>query len=199
MEPVLVSLSKIEHRDLQGLAHLHETTMRTLLSDFGSEIVLRYYETARTDESVIGYCAYLPERRLVGWVVGSPHAGALFSQLSRPLPQFLTQFLRAVVKRPTLLRQLVTSMFFSSDEDDLDDAVELTYIGVSADARRLGVGYALMQAFLAASWEAGYRSVVLSVEKQNTGAIALYKDFGFSVIREFKEGRFDRYRMELKA
>ncbi len=77
------------------------------------------------------------------------------------------------------------------------DALELTYIGVAADARGQGLGKALLAAFVEAGRQAGYRRVVLSVETDNPGALALYNKAGFQITRTFTEGHFERHRMEL--
>jgi len=47
------------------------------------------------------------------------------------------------------------------------------------------------------SRETRYRSVVLSVEKDNEPAIALYQKAGFKITKTFSEGRYERHRMEL--
>jgi ribosomal protein S18 acetylase RimI-like enzyme len=44
---------------------------------------------------------------------------------------------------------------------------------------------------------AAHRTVLLSVEKENVPAIALYEKAGFKVIKTFTEGRYQRHRMEL--
>jgi ribosomal protein S18 acetylase RimI-like enzyme len=40
--------------------------------------------------------------------------------------------------------------------------------------------------------------VVLSVERENAPAIALYEKAGFKLVKTFSEGRYRRHRMELK-
>jgi ribosomal protein S18 acetylase RimI-like enzyme len=77
------------------------------------------------------------------------------------------------------------------------NAIELTYIGVAPDQRGRGLGKDLLNVFIESSRVAGYRSVVLSVEKENESAIALYKKTGFKITKTFSEGRYERHRMEL--
>jgi ribosomal protein S18 acetylase RimI-like enzyme len=59
------------------------------------------------------------------------------------------------------------------------------------------LGKGLLNTFIETSREAGYRSVVLSVEKDNEPAIALYQKAGFKIIKTFSEGHYERHRMEL--
>ena len=51
-------------------------------------------------------------------------------------------------------------------------------IGVREDARRKGIGQALLEALLATARDAGYRTVSLSVDRQNS-AVRLYERVGF--------------------
>jgi ribosomal protein S18 acetylase RimI-like enzyme len=76
-------------------------------------------------------------------------------------------------------------------------AIELTYIGVASDQRGKGWGKELLNAFIEASRLDGYRLVIISVEMENTSAVALYKKAGFKIIKTFWEGRYQRHRMEL--
>ena len=106
--------------------------------------------------------------------------------------------LRVMFTRPLILLQLVSSVLSSSAEAEMkSDAIELTYIGAAADQRNMGLGKVLLNTFIEMSRETGYRSVVLSVEKDNEAAIALYQKVGFKITKTFSEGRYERHRMEL--
>jgi ribosomal protein S18 acetylase RimI-like enzyme len=60
------------------------------------------------------------------------------------------------------------------------------------------LGAELARRFFAASVEAGYNRVSLSVEAENESAIGLYRRLGFETVKEFQEGRFHRLRMCVK-
>ena len=62
MDYELVALSQLEDDQLKQLAELHHSVMHTLLADLGLPMVLRYYQIARSDNSVIGICALDPSR-----------------------------------------------------------------------------------------------------------------------------------------
>jgi ribosomal protein S18 acetylase RimI-like enzyme len=74
----------------------------------------------------------------------------------------------------------------------------LTYIGVDPSARKQGLGRALLSEFIESARGRKFSTVELSVEADNADAIALYTKTGFEIIASFKEGAFDRHRMELK-
>ena len=198
MDDRLVQFSQLTHEDLKRLAVLHHSVMHTLLSDLGLPIVWRFYQIAQRDSRTIGLCARSDAGKILGWAMGSPHPDRITAGLRSPLGWFLFQMLRVTLTRPAVLWQLVTSVLSASNQAALrKDAIELTYIGVSSDQRGKGVGKKVLNAFIEASRKNGYRSVVLSVEKENSPAIALYEKAGFRIVKTFSEGRYQRHRMEL--
>ena len=198
MDYELVPLSQVNEGDLKQLASLHHSVMHTLLSDLGLPIVLRYYQTARSDSSVIGICGINSSDEIIGWAMGSPHPDRINSGLRRPLPWFAVQMFRVIFTRPAVLLQLVSSLLTSSAETEMKkDEVELTYIGVTPNHRGKGLGKSLLEAFVESSRSKGYRSVVLSVETDNSAAITLYEKSGFKIRNTLSEGRYQRHRMEL--
>lgn len=195
-DPRFVSLSELDDDGLKQLAGVHRSVMHTLLSDLGLPIVLKYYQVARRDSSVLGICALTPSNEIAGWSMGSPAPAAINAKLRQPLTWFLIQMLKVVVRRPLVFKQLISSVLSPSAEMK-SAAIELTYIGVAAGHQGKGWGQALLNRFIEQSRSKGYHSVVLSVEAENKTALALYEKSGFKVIRTFTEGRYQRYRMEL--
>jgi ribosomal protein S18 acetylase RimI-like enzyme len=191
-------LSQLDSSGLDRLAALHQSVMHTLLSDLGLAVVQHYYQVCQQDSAVVGLCAISTTGEFTGWAVGSPHPDAINAQLRQPLAWFANQMLRLAVTRPGILLQLSQSVLAASDANTLrPDQIELTYIGVTESARGQGVGKALLSAFVEACRAAGYHSMALSVETDNPAAIALYTGAGFKVTKTFREGRFERHRMEL--
>lgn len=198
MDYAIIPLSQLKEIDLKKLAILHHGVMHTLLSDLGLPIVLRYYQIAHSDASVIGICMFNSSGEIPGWAMGSPHPDRINSGLRAPLPWFAVQMFRVMFTRPLVFLQLVSSLRSSSAEREIkSDEIELTYIGVTPNQRGKGLGKILLNAFVEASRSHGYRSVLLSVEKENSTAIALYEKSGFKITNTFSEGRYQRHRMEL--
>lgn len=198
MDFALAPISKLDSVHLDRLAALHQSVMHTLLADLGLPVVRRYYEICQSEPSVIGLCAVSPGREILGWAVGSPHPDALNARLRHPLAWFAGQMLQLAFTRPGIFWQLITSALSSSSQMETEPGViELTYIGVDPSARGQGVATALLKAFSEAARAAEYRSVVLSVETDNSEAVALYTKAGFKITKTFTEGRFERHRMEL--
>lgn len=193
----LVNISELDDASLNKLAVLHRSVMHTLLSDLGPSFILKYYQVARSDLSVIGICAFGPANELAGWTVGSPDPAGVNAKLRKPLSWFLTQMLQLAMTHPLVFKQLVSSALSSTTEMERNSgAIELTYIGVSSTHQGKGLGRALLNKFIERSRLKGYHSVVLSVEEENKTAIALYEKSGFEIIKTFSEGRYQRHRME---
>jgi len=197
MDFTLSPLSVLDKTGLTRLASLHSAVMHTLLADLGAPLVLRYYEVAQADSSVLGLCAVSKDGNLLGWAMGSPDPARLNSGLRQPLTWFTAQILRLTLTRPRVLIELIRSVFSTSSANTLRSGqIELTYIGVSPEAQGQGLGKAILAAFIETARSAGYNSVVLSVETDNPSAMALYTRYGFQITQSFQEGRFARHRME---
>jgi ribosomal protein S18 acetylase RimI-like enzyme len=198
MEERLIELSQLTDDEIQSLSILHHSVMHTLLSDLGLPVVLHYYQIARTDPNVIGFCLHSASGEISGWVVGSPHPDRINAQLRSPLVWFLLQMFRVAMTRPAVLLQLLSSVLSTSNQTEWKHGIiELTYIGVASAQRGKGAGKTLLHAFIEASRSKGYRSVVLSVERENSSAISLYEKAGFQIVKTISEGRYQRHRMEL--
>ena len=193
----IVSLVEMNENQIKGLARLHQRAMHSLLNDLGLPFIERYYQLARADSSAIGLCALGADASLLGWAVGSPQPEQIARRMSEAWGWFVVQLARVLFTNPNLILQMLISSRSSSTAMK-EGAVELTYIGVDESARKQGVGRALLQAFIEAAREKNFSTVELSVEAENAGAIALYTKAGFEITRSFREGKFDRHRMELK-
>ena len=212
---MLLPLSHLPPSSLPALADLHAATMPTLLTDLGRSVVLRYYQLAQTDPSVIALCILeTPQpatkttisnqqsqisnpQSPIAYCLGSPNPSALNAKLRTPLPWFAGQLLKLTFTRPGVLVQLAQSVLTASSANDLlPGQIELTYIGVAPQARGQGLGKTILSAFVDAARAAGYTSVALSVETDNPAAIALYTKFGFTISQTFREGRYHRHRMQ---
>ncbi|MGA7193112.1 MAG: GNAT family N-acetyltransferase [Anaerolineales bacterium] len=199
MEYMIQPLVNLDDRSLALVALLHQSVMHNLLNDLGLPIILRYYQIAKSDPSVIGFCVISSSSpEILGWVIGSPTPYAINARIQRPLPWFLKQMFGLVISRPPVFLQMLFSVFHSSQQRPAPHTIELTYIGVASQAQGSGIGRTLLNAFTEASRSFGYCSIELTTEIDNFHALALYEKSGFTVKRTFKEGRFERYRMEKK-
>jgi ribosomal protein S18 acetylase RimI-like enzyme len=191
-------IGEITPSTLAEMARLHESTMRLLLSEMGSAFVLRYFEAAANDPAVIGFYAMSEFNEVIGYVVGTPRPAALNAQLTRSFPWFLGQCFRLLLTRPYVLWQaLLSSSAQPGQMEGEANAIELVYVAVDPKGRGQGVGRALMQSFEDASRAAGYRRIVASQELDNEASIRLFSSMGYQVKQKYREGRYERQRVEL--
>ncbi|PWH12991.1 MAG: hypothetical protein DDG60_11290 [Anaerolineae bacterium] len=210
----IIHLSQLPANLLPALTDLHLATMPTLLTELGKPFVLRYYQLAQADPTVIALVARstashplpstaLPpssgENDLLGYCLGSPCPSSLTARLRSPAAWFAKHILSATFSHPSVLLQLAQSTLFASKANTLQPGqIELTYIGVAPQARGYGLGTKLLTAFAESAQKTGYTSIALSVETDNLPALALYAKFGFRITQTFTEGRYHRHRMEYR-
>ncbi len=118
--------------------------------------------------------------------------------MQKPFSWFLKQIIYLAIRRPLVFTQVLFSVFYPSQKNLPAHTIELTYIGVAPDAQSSGIGRILLNAFTEASRSSGYCFIELTTETDNLHALALYEKSRFTVKRTFKEGRFERCRMERK-
>ena len=196
MKYTIVPVAQLTDQQLGKLASLHHAVMHSLLTDLGLPVVERYYRLACKYPSVIGFASASETGNLLGWAIGSPRPDQLNSRLREAPLWFLFQMLRLLITRPSVLGQIWASLRTASTPMPAG-AIELTYIGVDPSIRKQGLGRDLLRTFIQAARAASYQAVVLSVDVENTDAIALYTKAGFAINNTFTEGSFRRHRMEL--
>lgn len=180
------------------MAKLHEKALHGLLSEMGYPFVYRYFQLAVQDPSVIGFYALSDKGELIGYVNGTPNPSELNSRMARPLTWFAWQCLRLLFTRPRVLWQaVISSLTISKQMTEEPGAIEVVYMSVDPKARGQGLGRILMQAFHDAAREAGYKRVTGSQELDNQVGIDLLYSMGYRVKYLFREGGYDRQRIEL--
>src|SRR5919108_1738508 len=125
MDDRLVELSQLKEDDIKRLAVLHHSVMHTLLSDLGLPVVWRYYQIAKADSRVTGFCALSASGEILGWIMGSPHPDKINAQLRSPLAWFLLQILRVTLTHPAVLWQLVSSVLSAWQTEMEENALEM--------------------------------------------------------------------------
>jgi len=196
MEYKIVPFRELANEQIGELAKLHHAILHSLLAELGLPFVQKYYRIVRMENLVIGFCALSEDGMPLGWVVGSSKPEQVNGQMREPLAWFIPQLMRVLLKRPSLIQQLLVSVRSGSFELK-PDCIELVYLGVSPSVRKQGLGVELIKVFAQASAEK-FRSISLSVEEENADAIRLYTGVGFVITDTVVEGKFKRHRMELR-
>lgn len=183
---------------LADLARLHQAEDTGLLSDFGYEVVLRYYQGLLKDDRVIGFYALSEEGKLIGYNVGSPDPSALTAYLTKDKPWFIRQMLRMMVIHPISFLQLIFSTITVRNQMEGEtESIESIYLTVDPSLRGKGIGRRIEQVFMQACREAGYKYIVGSIQTYNASSVAMTAANGFKIEKTFREGFYKRYRIRL--
>jgi GNAT superfamily N-acetyltransferase len=183
---------------LADLARLHHAEDTGLLSDFGYEVVLRYYEGVLKDERVIGFYALSNEGKLIGYNIGSPDPAALTSRLTENKPWFVRQILRMMFMHPiSFLQLIISSITVKNQMQGETESIESIYLTVDPTLRGRGIGRRIEQVFMQACREAGYKYIVGSIQTYNVSSVAMTTANGFKIEKTFREGFYKRYRIRL--
>ena len=82
----------------------------------------------------------------------------------------------------------------------IDDFADVATIAVASDFQKQGIGSKLFQFILDYASEHGANRVLLEVRTNNSGAIEMYKKFGFEIVAErpnYYGPKLDAYVMEV--
>lgn len=87
---------------------------------------------------------------------------------------------------PGEIIEIIKKAIHMRDEEQSDrDEFYIGNLAVSSIFRRRGVGQKMLEYAQNLAVDKGFNKLALSVECRNTGAIALYEKFGFSIVKEY--------------
>lgn len=194
--PLIQDLHQLPPETIEEVARLHMAVMKTLLTQLGEKIVLRYYQVAKDDPDIVGFVALNEMGRVTGWAIGSPNPGSFNARVRRSVPWFSLRLALRALAHPLLAWHLLGLALADGKHTALaPNEIEFMYLGVSPDSQSKGVGRSLMQAFLLAAHKRGFHRVQLSVVQDNHPALSLHTSHGFVITHTFKEGAYLRHRM----
>lgn len=181
------------------VAALHCRALPGLLSTLGATAAAAFYEGYLASPRCV---AFVDARDGVvrGFVLGSRDPEGLRRDALRANTFGILRGVAAsVLRRPGLLRHLVSGVGGLSAGGFDPRAPELTYIAVREDARGAGVGSALLAAFHSALRGQGVGRYELSVEADNQEAVAFYEARGLRQAGSYRQfgTTYCRYALEL--
>lgn len=180
------------------VAEIHGATLGGLLTQLGAPMLRTFYRTACLSPQCVGFVS--GEDSVRGFVFGAVDTQRLSRELMLRSPIRLSLAVAGgVLRRPSTLGSLWTSMVGRGDDvPDLGQA-QLTYLAVAPEARRQGVARELVTAFDREMAKRHLGSYELSVVAENRSATAFYGSLGFVTILEYEEfgERYLRLRRDL--
>ena len=194
----ILDLKELPVELLPRLAEIHMGD-RGLLSKLGYPFVLRYFEIAYKDPRVIGVFAQDNDTgQVIGYGIASPEPESLTSKLTQDRNWFIKQIIKLVFSRPLVFVQLIISSITIKGQMNETDAIECVYFSVDPDFRGQKIGRTIQKALMDESRKFGYKKILASIETWNKASLSATLANGFTIAKTFREGRYQRHRMESK-
>ncbi len=171
-----------------------------LLSSLGRRFLgLLYAEAASMGEIALVACA---DGEVLGVAMGSARPGAFFGTLlRRRAAAFAWAAVPGILRRPAIAIRVARALRMPRDAAKPEGTATLMYLATAPAAQRLGVGKALVEAFLSEAARRGSRRVDLTTDKvDNERTNRFYTRLGFHVARVIvnREGRvLNEYEIDL--
>jgi len=171
-----------------------------LLSKLGYPFVLRYFEMAVKDERAFGFYAQEDETgEVMGFSLASPEPSALTSNLTHDRGWFIKHILRVLFTRPFVFFQMIiSSITIKGQMEDDPRAIECVYFTVDPKFRGQKLGRTLQNALMDEGRRRGYKKIFASIETWNTASLKATQANGFTITKTFREGKYNRHRLESK-
>ncbi len=179
--------------DVGAIVNVHFASFQGFFLTFlGHRFLCELYAGILADPTGIVF-VYVKENRILGFVAGmSQPAGFYRRLLRRSWWRFALASVIPVLKDPSILPRLLRAFRKPQDVSDQADNATLMSIAVDPDAQGRGVGYALVNTFLAEAARRGLKHVDLTTDGINNDAVnQFYQSMGFNLLHTFvtPEGR----------
>ncbi len=181
------------------VARLHCDNLTGLLTRLGYRATVAHYRACAATPLATAF-VFLDQGRVEGFVAGAANPARLKREIPRRKPwSVLTGLLAGLLRRPSAALDLFQNLARPPAAAYDPEAPELTYLAVSAQARRAGVGRELVEAFARSLAARGVEAFELSVDSDNQGAVRFYEKMGFVPLGEYREFStlHRRYRLRL--
>jgi ribosomal protein S18 acetylase RimI-like enzyme len=185
------------NEDLEDIVRIHINAFPGFfMTAMGSSFLREYYRTVLEFPQNISLVAIESDSfgaaspdRVVGFVVGFGNPPAFYSFYKTKRLRLFFIVLWAVARNPSLVRRVILNLKRISSVEGSNSEVELSSIGVDTDFMKLGVGRVLVQSFLSAASEQGYKSVYLTTDASaNDRVNQFYQRQNFTLERTFFSG-----------
>ena len=187
---VIQRVRRAERADLPGIVAIHQKAFsHFFLTQLGGAFLYRYYELVLRYRAGILLVSEGSDG-LEGFACGFADPEEFYALMRRRRRSFALPVLAALVRRPSLVAQIIRGMRRVERQASQRTArsCELSSIAVSPDAAGRGVGKALVKAFLDAAWSWGAHHVTLDTDADNNEpANALYQSSGFQFCRRYEK------------
>lgn len=205
MSPHLLEVRQAAEADLRRIAGIHgQAFPGFLMSLLGPAFLRHYYRSVLEFSGGICLVAVGPSGAIVGFVSGFVDPGGFYSTFWSRRTRAVATSLFHVAFRPAIWRKVLANARRVRDHGRSKRSAwdaELSSIAVEPGSGGMGVGRALLDAFMAESRRKGASSVCLTTDaSDNEHVNDFYSRYGFAIERTFERGSgrlMHEYRFEL--
>jgi ribosomal protein S18 acetylase RimI-like enzyme len=166
------------------VAQIHTETLAVgLLPSLGQPFLESLYRSAARDKSCV-FIVAVEDGRIIGFVMGSIAPPSLYL---RSAFQSLPKILAAILKRPRLLRRLLSVLRYSAKSTS-NPSAELLSIAVSHEHRGTGISGALLREFKSKMMIRNIRKFRVTAADTQVAALKFYRKNGGIPVSEFDLG-----------
>jgi ribosomal protein S18 acetylase RimI-like enzyme len=174
--------------DVERAVGIHLQSFSGFFLTFLGERFLRtLYSEILNEEDHVALVAHDPGNHLLGFVVGVEHQAGFYKRLAREQWfAFAVSSFGALVRRPSILPRLIRALAYSSNVETASAQALLMSLAVLPSTKGLGIGKALVYAFLDEMKARNVRSVSLTTDaSSNHGVNKFYGELGFTIARTY--------------
>lgn len=191
---------RAEHIDPAVEVHM-SAFQEFFLTFLGPSFLREFYRSFLVDPAGIGFVAVDSDSgEVLGAVVGPATPGGYFGRLlKRRWWAFCLASVRAVLRRPSVVKRLARAIYYRGDAPDEQGPARalLSSIAVSPAAQGRGVGRALVETWMAEARRRGSRGAFLTTDAEENEAVnRFYQRLGWRLESTYatREGRrMNRY------
>ncbi len=186
--------------DLPGVVRVHQYAFDGFFLDqMGGSFLRQYYATVLSYGASLSLVAVDPSDEVIGIAVGFLDPRAFYAHFRRCRLHFVPAIVLALLRRPGLLRGILTNTRRLATGGALGaDVAELASLGVRASGS--GVGSRLLARFCEEMFSTGASRIVLTTDDDANGSVqSFYERRGFRHVGQEVRGVRVLRQYELKA
>jgi ribosomal protein S18 acetylase RimI-like enzyme len=182
-ETGLVRLDPSDREQLDAIARLHEATLPgSAPVRFGRRFMTRFYFPKLAADGLAVGDLFRADGRWAGYAWYTPFPRTFLREAARRHLFFLCRLMPAVVAdHPRALLALPHALRNAGGLPETERTGYLLTTGVDAQLRRTGVATQLIEGMLGYFRKNGFEAVEATVDRDNHGALSLYRRCGFDV------------------
>ena len=192
---VMAAIRPMQMRDIERVAELHHAAMgNSLWAKLGQGFLRQLYRGLINNDRFLAF-VYEEDHVVRGFIAGSTDAGAMMKEVFRSSWFLLGPAALPALRKPAVLRQLVTTArYFAASDSVLDEAVEAESLFCSFERNLRGkrISGHINKVLFDDMLSRGITAVKITTETDNVGANRQLTSWGFE-----DRGNFTFYGKEM--